>query len=346
MNQVISKPEIKVRESNFELLRIIAMFMVLILHADFQALGAPTRADIISSPIASMLKVFFEMASIVAVNVFILISGWFGIRPSIKGFCKFVFQCLFFSVGIYAVMIAFGFADLSVKGIAKCFALMPDGHYWFITSYIGLFLFSPVLNAFIAAADKKTFIYVLLGFYTFQTIYAFIGGGADYLMKGYSAMSFMGLYLLAAFLRTHLDLNKYNKNLFIVGYISTTILLTITWILSQYIDLGPIVARMLAYSNPMVIFSSVCIMAYFSRINFSSSIVNRIAASCFAAYLLHCNPNLYSSFLSSIETMANSNSFIALRVIGVICAWYVVALILDLFRVTLWNWMSCLRKSS
>ena len=96
MNQVIAKP--KVRESNFELLRIIAMFMVLILHADFQALGAPTRADIISSPITSTLKVFFEMASIVAVNVFILISGWFGIRPSIKGFCKFAFQYLFFSV--------------------------------------------------------------------------------------------------------------------------------------------------------------------------------------------------------------------------------------------------------
>lgn len=71
------------RESNFELLRIIAMFMVLVLHADFQALGEPTRADIISSPLTSSLKVFFEMASIVAVNVFVLISGWFGIRGSL-----------------------------------------------------------------------------------------------------------------------------------------------------------------------------------------------------------------------------------------------------------------------
>jgi len=51
--------ETKIRESNFELLRIIAMFMVLVLHADFQALGEPTRADIISSPLTSSLKVFF-----------------------------------------------------------------------------------------------------------------------------------------------------------------------------------------------------------------------------------------------------------------------------------------------
>lgn len=98
MNQIIANPKMKVRESNFELLRIIAMIMILVLHADFQSLGAPTRADIISSPITSTLKVFFEMVSIVAVNVFILISGWFGIRPSIKGFCKFAFQYLFFSV--------------------------------------------------------------------------------------------------------------------------------------------------------------------------------------------------------------------------------------------------------
>ena len=105
--------ETKIRESNFELLRIIAMFMVLVLHADFQALGEPTRADILSSTLTSSLKVFFEMASIIAVNVFVLISGWFGIRPSIKGFCKFVFQCLFFSFAIYLVMILLGRVELS-----------------------------------------------------------------------------------------------------------------------------------------------------------------------------------------------------------------------------------------
>lgn len=169
--------ETKIRESNFELLRIIAMFMVLVLHADFQAFGEPTRADIISSPLTSTFKVFFEMASIVAVNVFVLISGWFGIRPSIKGFCKFVFQCLFFSVSIYLIMIVTGRVELSMRGVASCFALLPGSSYWFILSYICLYLFSPVLNSFIKSADEKTFLFVLVSFYVFQTGYAFLGGG-------------------------------------------------------------------------------------------------------------------------------------------------------------------------
>ena len=84
-----SKP--KVRQSNFELLRIIAMFMVLILHADFGALGQPDKAEIMNFPFAATLRVILEMASIVAVNVFVLISGWFGIRHSIKGITMSLF---------------------------------------------------------------------------------------------------------------------------------------------------------------------------------------------------------------------------------------------------------------
>ena len=38
------------RLSNFELLRVLAMLMVLALHADFKFLGCPTSADIAAAP--------------------------------------------------------------------------------------------------------------------------------------------------------------------------------------------------------------------------------------------------------------------------------------------------------
>ena len=74
------------------------MVMVLILHADFQALGAPGAAEIVSKPISSSVRVLLEMMSIGAVNIFVLISGWFTIKPSVKGFSTFIFQWLFFSI--------------------------------------------------------------------------------------------------------------------------------------------------------------------------------------------------------------------------------------------------------
>ena len=86
----------KERLSNIELLRIVAMLFVLIVHSDFVALGTPSTNDCMESGIASFTRIFLETLSYVCVNVFVLISGWFGIKPSKKGFCNFIFQCFFF----------------------------------------------------------------------------------------------------------------------------------------------------------------------------------------------------------------------------------------------------------
>ena len=43
------------RQSNFELLRIIAMFLVLVVHADYFSLGAPSYQDCVNCPIQSMM---------------------------------------------------------------------------------------------------------------------------------------------------------------------------------------------------------------------------------------------------------------------------------------------------
>ena len=339
MEQIIKKT--KIRESNFELLRVIAMLMVLVLHADFEALGVPTYADIISSPIASALKVFFEMGSIVAVNVFVLISGWFGIRPSVKGFSKFVFQWLFFAIGIYLVLALWGKIDFSLRGIANSIAFMHSGSYWFILSYICLYFFSPVLNAFIQNADKRTCIYFIVTFYIFQTLYSFLGGGANFLMKGYSALSFMGLYVLAAFVRKHIDFSKYNCWKLFVGYILLTIAMMVTWMFAQLLNVSPIASRVLCYSNPLVVLSSLMLLMTFSKIKCRSSIINYIAAGSFAVYLLHCHPNVYPLYLDSVREAANIST---LFIPGVVLLWFIASLLLDFIRVTLWEGVTILSK--
>ena len=80
----------KTRNSNIELLRIIAMLMILGLHVNFLAIGQPNAQEIISSPIQSFIRLFAEYACIVGVNVFVLISGWFGIHYKPKGIVQFL----------------------------------------------------------------------------------------------------------------------------------------------------------------------------------------------------------------------------------------------------------------
>jgi peptidoglycan/LPS O-acetylase OafA/YrhL len=79
-----------------ELLRIIAMFMVLVLHSNFAAVGEPTCDIINNNPFSQSLSVLTESFAVVAVDVFILISGWFGIHSSVKGFGNFVFIVIFY----------------------------------------------------------------------------------------------------------------------------------------------------------------------------------------------------------------------------------------------------------
>ena len=336
MNKTLLNNELKVREWNFELLRIVSMFMVLVLHAASQALGYATRADIISTPLLSSLKMFFVMMSVVAVNVFILISGWFGIKSTLRGGAKFIFQCLFFSIGIYVVMILLGYSSLTIRGVAECFFLLPNGYYWFIPSYLALYIVAPVLNAFIRTADKKTFMFVLITFYAFQTVYSFLGNGASFLMKGYSALSFIGLYLLAAYIKHNYNVKKKDKKIFLMCYCSISLLSTIIWLSATYYNLTSISSRMTCYSNPLVIISSVSLMLFFSTLRVKSRIINKIAVSCFAAYLLHQNSHLVEYYAWSVQ-YAENNFPAAIGVIGVICGWFLLSILIDQSRIYLYN---------
>ena len=113
----------KMRFSNIELLRITAMVLVMVLHADFLSLGSPSAAEVVSAPVQSFFRIFTESLSIVCVNVFILISGWFGIRPRLRRFSEFLFQVWFFGVLMYVMSSLYATVNESggSKGAAKDF---------------------------------------------------------------------------------------------------------------------------------------------------------------------------------------------------------------------------------
>lgn len=177
------------------------MFLVLVVHADFWSLGGPTSNEFTANPLNAIARTLLESISIVCVNVFILISGWFGIRPSLKGLLNFVFQCTFFLFGIYAVMLATGAVHMSLKGIAGCLCLTSD--HWFIRAYVGLYLLTPILNSFIEKASRHRLEIFLIAFYIFQTIWGWLGA-SDFVADGYSSFSFIGLYILARYIRLYM----------------------------------------------------------------------------------------------------------------------------------------------
>ena len=312
------------------------MFLVLIVHADFFALGAPSHSEIKANLLDSSLRVFFQSLSIACVDIFVFISGWFGIKPKVKGVSAYIFQCLFFLIGIYAVTLIFGWSTLSIPGIRGCFAATSLN--WFIKAYLLLYILSPVLNAFVETTSRKQFKVILIAFYLFQFIYGWIFSTATaFIEDGYSTISFIGLYLLARYL--HL----YRPRL--TGYRITTDLLIIVGLVSGvttlYLLTPEIGHRFLRYISPTTLSLAVFAVLAFTKIRISSKFVNWCGASSFAVFLLHTKPNVIWPYTAMCEKLHNTFSPLGywVGVCVILLLIYVLALLLDQIRICLWKYL-------
>lgn len=324
------------RQSNIEILRILAMFLVLVVHTTFYSTGVTTYDDFCINPVGSFTKITFRSLSIVCVNVFILISGWFGIKPSIKGLINFTFQCAYFLIGIYIFFLITGLTSFTFKGLAACFCLTQD--YWFITAYVTLYILSPILNIFISNVSKNKFEIILLSYFIFQSIWGWIGN-VKFIESGYSCFSFIGLYLLARYIKLYgcTKLTNWGGRIYLV----TVILNSLSYYLCQKFNIK---IGIYSYVNPLVILGSVGLLMYFDKIKIRpNKIINWIAKSAFAVYLFHCNPNIMQPiFKRDALTIYDLTSGIVciLEISFYLIVVFMVSILLDQPRRQLWKGIS------
>lgn len=332
----------KKRSSNIELLRILAMFLVLLVHANFFSLGAPTLDTIKQTPIFAFGSFFIQGISICCVNLFVLISGWFGIRPKLKSFFQLLFQCLFFLIGIYVVMTIIGLTDVSFKGILKgiagCFFLLKWN--WFIKAYICLYIIAPMINSYVDNVDKYHVRNFLISFYTFQTLYSWISDAAVFFESGYSTISFIGLYTLARYARLYPNrFTLFNEKVDLMIYLSISLLLALVGYLCIANNINILTNKIFSYVNPLVILSALYLLLFFSKIELHSSIVNWIGASSFAVFLLHTNPNLcLQYFVPSVKfiVLEYNGLLFVMALLFFLIGIFLLAILIDQLRIVLW----------
>jgi len=104
--------EVKNRQANFELLRIIAMVMVIILHYLVKGNVAVSMAE--DGSAVNLFAWFLESACIVAVNVYVLISGYFLVKAEWKlsRLVKLMLQILCYSIGVPVICLLLGVGNV------------------------------------------------------------------------------------------------------------------------------------------------------------------------------------------------------------------------------------------
>lgn len=324
------------RDSNMELLRIIAMFLIMILHANFRALSMPDAEIIEASPVISFTRFFIQTVCVIAVNVFVLISGWYGIKYKLSKLGELLFECLFF--GIVCIAVYFFIEGSLPTDLFSTLLMFQGDNYWFVKAYIALCIISPVLNSFVEKSSKEIFKDVLILYFAFVFAYSWISDGAEWMEGGYSLASFCGLYLLARYLRIYRPRWSQNKatydfSAFGVLALSVTILV---FILRMYNGWGGVFYK---YTSPNTILMSVMCLLCFSKISIKNKFINWIAISSLSVYLTHNSSFLRDYYDSTIRSWFQELPYIyfVFRVALLIIVIYAVSILLDKIRILIWR---------
>ena len=327
------------RDSNMELLRIVAMLLVMVIHADFRALHIPQAADFCDDTFRTVMRLSIGSLSIICVNTFVLLSGWFGIRFRKDRILEFLFQVCFFSILGIIISIIMGEGSLARR--ATSLLLLGNGDYWFVKCYLLMYIFTPVMNSFVEHSTQSQFRTFLILFYIIQSLYSFVGG-AEWFGLGYSGISFMGLYLLARYIRLYPNrLTTFNKRWDIFAYLLLAALNTFICIVVLSLGLNQkIITHSYSYVSPIVILASVYFLLFFSKIKISyNKVINYIAASCFAIYLVHSNvwiAHYYDHTIQHLFASFRGGAFF-MRVTLFIALVFVFSILIDKLRILLWK---------
>ncbi|MBF6626527.1 acyltransferase family protein [Aerococcaceae bacterium zg-BR9] len=148
----------KKRNSHFELLRIIAMFMIVISHFSYH--GTFEQPEI-TTPTTFFLDVL-RIGGKTGSNIFVMISAYYLVKKSFKldRVLAIVIQTLFYSLIILGLFALFDPQQITERRLFQSIVIFPET-YWFVTSYVVLLLIAPLLNYLIESLSQKAYFYTL-----------------------------------------------------------------------------------------------------------------------------------------------------------------------------------------
>ncbi len=343
------------RNSNFELMRITSMFMIVIWHFIF-------HSNILAKTSGTLNLIIYFIYIIVSIHVnsFILVSGYFQYNKKFKP-RKIV--SLITTTWFYKLIYAIIFSVTGIVTITKTemlFFIQPFNFnygfgefYWFINMYIFLYLLSPFINKLIETLSQrqhKTLIIILL---IMLSIVPTVTLNSTLNNNGYTIASFVMLYIIGAYfgkykLRENYHFKNFSKNkyqlLLLVLFIISIFLAITPKIITDYFENSTIEIlsyvkylfglKLIDYISPVIILESVLYLLLFETFDFKSKFINKVASLTFGIYLVHENnflvKFLYDRLPISVNGVIYPNVIIKMLLYSIII--FIVSAIIEYIR--------------
>lgn len=311
----------KERQSNIELLRILAIIGVIVLHYNNPANGGGMKYAEQGS-INFYTLYFFESMFVCAVDLFMLISGYFmcnSKRVNLWKPIELIIQVAVFKEAVYLLRVVMHSTPFSIKSVFT--SLIPANY--FVILYCCVFVFSPYVNVLNGGLSQKNWrgliCIVIILFAVYPTVVDVLGElrsdefiglssvgmyGSQY---GYSIVNFILMYLIGAFLRLGKPKLLEWKTISLCVVLLLDIVLMTAW--ARVNDITGFFTERSAweYCNPLVILEAVILFILFSRVKLGViKPVNILAEGVFSVFLLH---GLFLPHIQ-IERFVKGNVFI------------------------------------
>lgn len=282
---VIGEERTKVRNSNFELLRIIAMLMIVVGHLYKFWNESPEFAS------NSDDDIFYPwFITNQGVDIFILISGYFGIHATLKKYINLWFTLLFYAIisaVICVCVLHLPIIKIIMWPIREMFVVTSS--LWFISTYFALMVFSPFINQLFNLPKESQLKYLILFLIVDVIFQTFSPGFYGLTTWGGALFHFVTLYIL--------------------GRVVALWHIGVGWKISLCIYLLMSIAGYFMWddflysgkdTSPWILIPSVCLLWIFMAIpSFYSKVVNYVAKSSLGVYCFHSRSAILVSAIIS-----------------------------------------------
>ncbi len=289
------------RLANMELLRIVAMIMVVMLHYLGKGNLLPSMApDMGANAYTAWI---LESLCIISVNLYVLISGYFLVESKFKAgkVVRLICQVLFYTVLVTIASLALGFVqieNMDLYNIMLNVVPYQMEHYWFMSAYLLMYLLSPLLAIGVKSVSKRQLQVIIIAFLFFmcfeKSILPVSYGLAE---NGYNETWFICLFLVAAYIRLYglAWLKKPWRSLLLYVACAGMVFLESMTLHTIYLKTGrldQILNVAYHYNNVFVFLASVgcfCFFLYGVQIKegIFSKVICKIAPYTLGVYLLH-----------------------------------------------------------
>ena len=236
---------------------------------------------------------FFESLAIVAVNCYVLISGFFGINSTfkLKKVVDLYIQVLFYSITISSLFWIAGIESMNEGSILRAIFPITMKTWWFMSIFLVLYILTPYINKLLKSLSFKEFNRLLLILLFTFVVWPSVSKLNPAILNpidnrgGYSLYHFIVLYTVGAYISIFYKHKTLNKYLLMAIYLLSTTILAV-YNVSESTMMGRNWG-LYSYDFLLIFISSIALFLFFKEINIKSGFINKLSALTLGVYLIH-----------------------------------------------------------